>query len=113
MKVAFSYFLLKVPATFTEGWTKKLINRIVSTSYSSFSLQMYKMFENKGDYIWLGHIFLVTLHRIRQGACSFVFSKIAAIRDFRKTRTTCSHPNRAWARVASSEKMGRCKPFEY
>ena len=63
MKVAFSYFLLKVPAIFTEGWTKKLI-----------SLQMYKMFENKGDYIWLGHIFLVTLHRIRQGACSFVFS---------------------------------------
>ena len=92
MKVAFSYFLLKVPAIFTEGWTKKLIkikqqrakainplplisfNRIVSTSYSLFSLQMYKMFENKGDYIWLGHIFLVTLHRIRQGACSFVFS---------------------------------------
>jgi hypothetical protein len=24
-KVAFSYFLLKVPAIFTEGWTKKLI----------------------------------------------------------------------------------------
>ena len=23
MKVAFSYFLLKVPAIFTEGWTKK------------------------------------------------------------------------------------------
>ena len=85
MKVAFSYFLLKVPAIFTEGWTKKRakainplplisFNRIVSTSYSLFSLQMYKMFENKGDYIWLGHIFLVTLHRIRQGACSFVFS---------------------------------------
>ena len=31
MKVAFSYFLLKVPAIFTEGWTKKLIkkNRVV------------------------------------------------------------------------------------
>ena len=25
MKVAFSYFLLKVPAIFTEGWKKKLI----------------------------------------------------------------------------------------
>ena len=25
MKVAFSYFLMKVPAIFTEGWTKKLI----------------------------------------------------------------------------------------
>ena len=27
MKVAFSYFLLKVPAIFTEGWTKKLIKK--------------------------------------------------------------------------------------
>ena len=27
MKVAFSYFLLKVPAIFTEAWTKKLIKK--------------------------------------------------------------------------------------
>ena len=35
MKVAFSYFLLKVPAIFTEAWTKKLIKkkRVVVKSF--------------------------------------------------------------------------------
>ena len=43
MKVAFSYFLLKLPAIFTEGWTKKLIKKFFNVNRKSlvYSLRLH------------------------------------------------------------------------
>ncbi len=56
MKVAFSYFLLKVPAIFTEAWTKKLIkkNRVVVKSF-------LRLIENR----WFTHFVSI---------CDFLFT---------------------------------------